>query len=207
MTARPVAPTEKTSSRSGRPRDAAATKQALLTSAQSLFGERGFEATTIRDIGERAGVDPALIARYYGSKADLYIAAVIAEAQTEQTEIEQMADAAEALISRTDRHGLGPVTQALIRSDTTEDIHQAARAHLTRRIVTPLTADMSRRGLDRAQLRAEIATSALLGINLGRALGWFPELQKVPKDELVELITELLDQKPPAPRRKREAAR
>jgi len=203
MTARPVTPTEKTESRSGRPRDAAATKQALLSSAQSLFGEKGFEATTTRDIGERAGVDPALIARYYGSKADLYIAAVIAEAQTEQTEIEQLTDAAEALISRSDRHGLGPVTQALIRSDTTEDIREAARAHLTRRMVTPLTADMTRRGLDRPELRAEIATSALLGINLGRALGWFPELHSSPKDDLVELITELLDHKAPAPRRKK----
>jgi AcrR family transcriptional regulator len=207
MTARPVTPTEKTESRSGRPRDAAATKQALLGSAQSLFGEKGFEATTTRDIGERAGVDPALIARYYGSKADLYIAAVIAEAQTDQPEIEQLTDAAEALISRSDRHGLGPVTQALIRSDTTEDIRQAARAHLTRRMVTPLTADMTRGGLDRPELRAELTTSALLGINLGRALGWFPELQRVPKDELVELITDLLGHKAPAPRRKKESAR
>jgi AcrR family transcriptional regulator len=207
MTARPVTPTGKTGSGRGRPRDAAATKEALLSSAQALFGEKGFEATTTRDIGDRAGVDPALIARYYGSKADLYIAAVIAEAQTDQPEIEQMTDAADALISRTDRHGLGPVTQALIRSDTTEEIRHAARAHLTRRIVTPLNTDMTRRGLDRARLRAEIATSALLGINLGRALGWFPDLQNVPKDELVELITDLLDHRPPAPRRKKESAR
>ncbi|MFE2696343.1 TetR family transcriptional regulator [Streptomyces mirabilis] len=28
----------------------------------------GFDRTTIRDISERAGVDPALIARYFGSK-------------------------------------------------------------------------------------------------------------------------------------------
>ncbi|MFD9659211.1 helix-turn-helix domain-containing protein [Streptomyces mirabilis] len=34
----------------------------------TLFAERGFDRTTIRDIGERAGVDPALIARYFGSK-------------------------------------------------------------------------------------------------------------------------------------------
>ena len=40
---------------------------------------RGSSGTTIREIGERAGVDAALIARYFGSKADLYIAAVAAE--------------------------------------------------------------------------------------------------------------------------------
>ena len=65
--------------RTGRSRDAAASKDALLQAAQTLFGEQGFEGTTIREIGERAGVDAALIARYFGSKADLYIAAVAAE--------------------------------------------------------------------------------------------------------------------------------
>ena len=51
--------------------------RALVLAAQDLFGQRGFESTTIRDIGDRAGVDAALIARYFGSKADLYIAAVV----------------------------------------------------------------------------------------------------------------------------------
>jgi AcrR family transcriptional regulator len=188
--------------RTSRPRDAVATKQALLGAAQTLFGEKGFEATTTRDIGERAGVDPALIARYYGSKADLYVAAVVAEATSDHSEFENSSDVAEALIARTDRFGLGPVTQALIRSDTLDEIGQAARAHLTRRIVTPLTADLTQRGSDRAQLRAEIIASALLGINLGRGLGWFPQLQSVPKDELVELITALLDDNPKSPTRK-----
>lgn len=196
MKTRSIPATDSSASRSGRPRDAVATKQALLSAAQTLFGEKGFEATTIRDIGERAGVDPALIARYYGSKADLYIAAVVAEAISDHSEFENPADVAEALIARTDKVGLGPVTQALIRSDTLDEIRQAAQAHLTRRIVTPLTADMAQRGSDRPQLRAEITASALLGINLGRALGWFPELQSVPKDELVELITALLDDDP-----------
>ncbi len=199
MTARPAGPADDNRWRAGRPRDAAATKQALLGAAQSLFGEKGFEATTIRDIGERAGVDPALIARYYGSKADLYIAAVVAETQSDQTEFEDLSEAAEALITRTDRLGLGPVTQALIRSDTGDEIRRAAQAHLTRRIVTPLAADITGRGLDRAQLRAEITASALLGINLARALGWFPQLQRASTDDLVELITLLLDQPRQAP--------
>jgi AcrR family transcriptional regulator len=205
MTARRVASTVNAPWRTGRPRDAAATKQALLGAAQSLFGERGFEATTIRDIGERAGVDPALIARYYGSKADLYIAAVVAEAQSDQHDLEHVSDVAEALIARTDRHGLGPVTQALIRSDTIEEIRRAAQAHLTRRIVTPLSAEITRQGLDRPELRAEITAAALLGINLGRALGWFPELETVPKDELVDLISTLFDheQQVPPPKTKK----
>ena len=195
MTGRPSTPPVNPPLRSGRIRDATATKQALLHAAQSLFGQRGFEGTTIRDIGEWAGVDAALIARYFGSKADLYIAAVVAEGQGDEppADFQHLAEMAEAIMTRTDELGLGPVTQALIRSDTPDEIRQAARAHLARRLVMPVAADMSRRGVDRPQIRAEIVASALLGINLGRALGWFAELQTVPKDELVDLITALLD--------------
>jgi AcrR family transcriptional regulator len=179
----------------GRPRNAAASKQALLEAAQSLFGERGFEGTTIRDIGNLAGVDSALIARYFGSKADLYIAAVVAEGQGEQPtpDFEGLSDMTKAMLERIDEHGLGPVTQALIRSDSRDEIQHAARAHMARRLVTPMVADMTQRGIDRPRLRSEIVASALIGISLGRALGWFDELKTGPRSELVELVTALLD--------------
>jgi len=169
-------------------------KQALLKAAQALFGQRGFEGTTIRDIGNAAGVDPALIARYFGGKADLYIAAVVAEAQGDHTpsEFESVEDMALAMVVRMDGQGLGPVTQALIRGETRDEIRQAAQAHIARRMVVPMIATMTRRGVDRPRLRSEVVVSALIGINLGRALGWFDELRAVPREELVALVTELL---------------
>jgi AcrR family transcriptional regulator len=170
----------------------------LVRAAQDLFGQGGFEGTTIRDIGDRAGVDAALIARYFGSKADLYIAAVVAEIQGDQPipEFERLDDMAKALVARSDAHGLGPVTQALIRSDTPDDIRTAAQAHLVRRMVEPMASEMERRGADRPRLRAEIMVSALLGINLGRALGWFDELYSLPPEQLVDVVAALLDGDP-----------
>jgi AcrR family transcriptional regulator len=194
----PPAEGHRAATHSPRGRDAAATRQALLEAAQRLFGQRGFEGTTIRDIGEGAGVDPALIARYFGSKADLYVAAVVAEEQGDQPppELEGLAQMAAALVSRSDAQGLGPVTQALIRADTAEEIGRAARAHLVRRLVEPAAAELGRRGRDRPRLRAEVAVAALMGINLGRALGWFDELGSVPRDELVALVADLLEHDP-----------
>ncbi len=182
-----------------RPRNAEASRQSLLRAAQELFGQRGFEGTTTRDIGDRAGVDPALIARYYGSKADLYIAAVVAEAQGDRPGVafESVEDMARALVTRTDSGGLGPVTQALIRSDASDasdEIGEAARAHMARRFVDPMVAELSDRGVEDPHLRAEITAAALLGINLARALGWFDEIRSVPREQLVHLVTELLDQ-------------
>src|SRR5271168_4523225 len=93
--------------RTGRSRDAAASKDALLQAARTLFGQQGFESTTIREIGEQAGVDAALIARYFGNKADLYIAAVVAEdAEAVPTEYEGVEHMADVLVTLADRRGL-----------------------------------------------------------------------------------------------------
>ena len=178
-----------------RPRNAGATKQALLDAAQELFGQHGFDGTTIREIGERAGVDHALIARYYGSKADLSIAVLVAEVQGDQSapDFGGLRDMAEGMVARMDSHGLGPGMQALIRTDTADPVHQAARTHMMRRMVDPMTAELTRGAADEARLRSEIVVSALIGISLGRSLGWFDELVAVPKEHLVDLVTRLLD--------------
>jgi len=59
-----------------RRRNAADSRQRLLDAARKLFAERGYERSTIRDIGEQAGLDSTLIARYFGSKAALYLEAM-----------------------------------------------------------------------------------------------------------------------------------
>ena len=177
-----------------RPRNAVATKQALLDAAQELFGQLGFDGTTIRKIGERAGVDHALIARYYGSKADLYIAALVAEVRGDQlpSEFESLKDTAEGMLTRMDDHGLGPVMQALIRTDTADPIHLAARAHVARRLVDPIVPEVTSRAADEARLQSELVVSALIGISLARALGWFDDLTAVPREHLVDLVIHLL---------------
>jgi len=60
-----------------RRRDAAATREALLGAARELFATRGFERTTVRDIAAAAGVNQALLFRYFGSKEEL-LGAVLA---------------------------------------------------------------------------------------------------------------------------------
>jgi len=175
---------------STRSRDAGASRVALLAAAQDLFGQKGYDATTVREIGERAGVDAALIARYFGSKADLYIAAVAAERMGEQhsSAYVGLGDMVESMITRVDRDGPGPILQALVRSDTAEEIRAAAQARLARRLVEPLVAGMEDRGTGQAGLRAEVAVSALVGVALARSLGWFGAISEVPTEELVALV-------------------
>ena len=179
--------------RTGRSRDAVASKDALLQAAKALFGQQGFEGTTIREIGERAGVDAALIARYFGSKADLYIAAVGAEdAEGTPSEYEGLEQMADVVVFRADQRGPGPIFQAIVRSDTSPEIRDAALDRVAKRLVDPLVTNLTAQGVDRPQLRAQVAVSALVGISVGRSLGWFEEIRSVPRDELVALIVDAL---------------
>ncbi|HID77877.1 MAG TPA: TetR/AcrR family transcriptional regulator [Planctomycetaceae bacterium] len=57
-----------------RTRDAAAAKAAILRAAEALFAERGFAATSIRDVAEASGTSKALIHHHFGSKDELYLA-------------------------------------------------------------------------------------------------------------------------------------
>jgi AcrR family transcriptional regulator len=51
------------------------TEAAILDAARELFADGGFERTTIRAVGARAGVDPALVMQYFGNKEGLFAAA------------------------------------------------------------------------------------------------------------------------------------
>ncbi|MBX6388749.1 MAG: TetR family transcriptional regulator [Frankia sp.] len=62
-----------------RRRDAERSRAALLDAAAELFAERGYAGTALRAVGQRAGVDAALIARYFGGKDGLYRAVLAAD--------------------------------------------------------------------------------------------------------------------------------
>ena len=63
----------------GRPRKvrgAASARDAIVRAAAEEFVERGYEATSLRAVARRAGVDSALVHHYFDGKADLFAAAL-----------------------------------------------------------------------------------------------------------------------------------
>jgi len=63
--------------RTGRPKSGALDgREAILAKAIPAFARLGFEAVNLRDLAREAGVNPALAIYHFGSKADLWLAAV-----------------------------------------------------------------------------------------------------------------------------------
>jgi len=55
-----------------RPRNAEATRAAILSAAQERFSRESYDDVGMRDIAGDVGVDAALVSRYFGSKEDLF---------------------------------------------------------------------------------------------------------------------------------------
>jgi AcrR family transcriptional regulator len=62
--------------RPGRPPGTSDTRERILTKARELFARNGIGNTSIRSIAAAADVDPALVHHYFGSKEQLFAAAV-----------------------------------------------------------------------------------------------------------------------------------
>src|SRR5947199_8475773 len=58
--------------RTGRRSGPTQTRDAIADAARAEFAERGYDRATIRAIAAAAGVDPALVVHFYGSKDSLF---------------------------------------------------------------------------------------------------------------------------------------
>ena len=59
-----------------RKRNAEATRAAILEAAKAQFAQLGYDCAVLRDIARDAGVDVALVKRYFGGKEALFVAAL-----------------------------------------------------------------------------------------------------------------------------------
>lgn len=173
-----------------RRRDSATTRQALLDAARELFGTKGYDGTSLREIGERAGVDASLVARYFGNKVALYSATLEAEGSIDdgsedRTDLEALL---RRLLLRVDSRGMGPIMQALSESDVDPEIRRSARDHMQRRVLGPLIERMRQEGIDAPELRADLLLASLIGIMTVRAAASLEVLGRSDHEEVIETV-------------------
>jgi AcrR family transcriptional regulator len=165
---------------SGRRRGPSTTREESLDAARHVFADRGVDGTT-REIAQRAGVDPAMIAHYFGSKGGLFDAVTALQVDPADV-ITPVLDADPNDVGRRlltellqvwDAHA--SVLAAVLRSATRNKILAGqARAFILERAVRPVAARFSP-DPDEVEARAALLASQIAGLLLTRyVLRWEP---------------------------------
>lgn len=162
-----------------RPRDADATRRDLLLAAQRRFVLLGYERTTTRDIADDAGVNLALISRYFGGKRGLHRAvlensAELLEAAAENRSREPRGDLVAEFLESLDASawpqlGGHPLRLLLRDDDETRPLRAQALATAARRSLEGRARGDADDPDDR--LRSELVLALFCGVVALRSAG------------------------------------
>ena len=186
-----------------RARDADATRLALLNAARRRFVFLGFDRTTTRDVAADAGVNVALINRYFGGKQGLFEAVIEGSPVMTNDSDPPIDIVAEFYAGLADgawpEFGNHPLLLILRDSAVDERIEQLRRASMddvTQRILewSGLQAAQAS-GVERraAQLRAQLVVALFNGVVAMRAMTPLDPLASAGVDELAPAINDAIE--------------
>ncbi|WP_406838283.1 TetR family transcriptional regulator [Streptomyces sp. AHU1] len=152
-----------------------ATRDRILAAAREEFSERGYEKTSVRGIAKSAGVDSALVHHYFGTKEQVFEAAIeVAFApalDAPEKIVEGPLDGVGERLTRfvlgiwenpTSRTPLLAIVRSAVNNDTAAAVfRRLVAAQLLRRIA-------GRLDVPDAELRAELAAAQLVGVAMLR---------------------------------------
>ncbi len=165
--------------RTGRRPGGSDSRQAILAAARAMFSAVGYDKASVRAIARAAGVDPALVHHFFGSKEALFVAAMsLAIDQDEVAETLAAGDpdsAGERLASFFVRIWEDPASRppllGLLRSAVSnERAADALREFLSTTALLPVAGATAAdsRASDEARLRATLVASQFVGFALMR---------------------------------------
>jgi AcrR family transcriptional regulator len=160
--------------RRGRRPGPSGTREGIAQAARRQFAALGYDRTTIRSIAAEAGVDPALVVHYFGSKQRLFLTAI--ELPFEVTDLVAQLESGprDKVGERVAQFALEVLGDPGARARWTGMIRAAAsdpdaagilREVLNRQIFEPLAEAL---GSEDAQLRANLASSQMVGLVMAR---------------------------------------
>jgi AcrR family transcriptional regulator len=166
----------------------------ILSAARELFAERGFEGTTIRAVAAGAGVDPALVHHYFGTKHDLFEAAtqmpvdpriIMAGLPTSGPALG--VELIRRVLAVWDRPEMQDRLRGMLGSALThEGAAESLRAMLTRGLL-PVLRDLAVDD-ERREWRAELVASQMAGLIVGRYVVALPRLSQASEAELAATV-------------------
>lgn len=165
------------------------TERAILTAARALFAEHGFERTTIRGVARAAGVDPALVMQYFGSKAELFAEAArwsdAGQSVMTAAKDEVPAAALRDLFERFEGED-AEAAVALTRNCLT---HPEAARVMRDEVMCDRAAAVARSiGGDDAELRATLIGACLIGVTMARHVLHMEPVASASREDLERLL-------------------
>jgi AcrR family transcriptional regulator len=168
------------------------TRAALLAAARDVFAEQGYSGATVRGIAGRAGVDPAMVNHWFGSKQGLFSAIVdvpfdpaeLISRATDGPPEDIASRVIHAFITLWDTHE-GRFA-ALMLSVASQEAAAAAMASFFTGTVFRVINEVT--GADRAGLRASLAASQMLGLGVARYVLRLEPLASADVDTIVSLV-------------------
>jgi AcrR family transcriptional regulator len=180
-----------------RRRDAARTRQLLLDAARHRFASDGYAATTVRDIADDAGVNVALISRYFQSKEGLFEACLTSavDDMRRAAGTATLAEVPERIAEQAagiDSDGFPRQLVLLLRSSGDARADEI-RAGILRSYAQNLAVLAGwQEGDDELLLRAQVTIAASLGIALLRSNTRLEPLGSAGQDDLIGPVTDLI---------------
>ncbi|MBP1819774.1 TetR family transcriptional regulator [Mycobacterium sp. OAE908] len=184
--------------RIGRPRGKTDTRNVILGAARRLFADTGYDKTSVRDVAAAAGVDPAMIRHYFGSKVELFRATMGWPFEP--------GDIA-ARITAGDRGDIGerltrvffeaweqpesraPLLAILRGAATHEESANLVRQFIQGQVYAHIAAALK---APDAELRIDLAMSQLLGMAYLRHILRVEPVASTPVEELIERIAPIV---------------
>ncbi|MEU2259282.1 TetR family transcriptional regulator [Streptomyces sp. NPDC019645] len=173
-------------------------RERILEAARTEFAERGYDKTSVRGIAKAAGVDPALVHHYFGTKDEVFAAAIEVSFEPALVVPAILGEGKDGVGERLARYFIGvwenPVTRApllaILRSALT---HEAAakvlRGFVLRRMLERIAADLD---VPDPKFRAELAASHMIGIAILRYVIQVEPLATADPEEIVAMVAPTL---------------
>ncbi|MFD5899766.1 MULTISPECIES: TetR family transcriptional regulator [unclassified Streptomyces] len=173
-------------------------RERILDAARNEFAERGYDKTSVRGIAKAAGVDPALVHHYFGTKDEVFGAAIEVSFEPALVLPALLGGGQEGIGERLARYFISvwenPVSRApllaIMRSAVTNEAAAAMlRKFVLRRLLERIAVELD---VPDPTLRAELAASHMIGIAILRYVLKAEPLASVDTEEIVRIVAPTL---------------
>ncbi|MEU8874929.1 TetR family transcriptional regulator [Streptomyces javensis] len=174
--------------------DGPAARDRILIAARNEFAERGYDKTSIRGIAKAAEVDPALVHHYFGTKEQVFEAAIELIFAPAMGVPDAVHGSREGAGERMARYMFGiwenPVSRlpllAVMRSAlTNETAAVVLRGMIERRVLVRMAGELD---VPNPEFRAQLAAGHLIGIALLRYVIRMEPMASAEPDDIVAMV-------------------